>query len=182
MNRQNKACSIAITAFFAALTAICSQIQIPLPYIPINLALLAVHLSGALLGSRRAASAQIVYLLLGLIGLPVFAGFGAGPGILFEKTGGYILGYVLCALIDGRNKVTGVSVPSVPVMMLHMLAGTFVCYFFGTIWFMRLTRISLSVSLSYCVIPFIPGDIIKIILAAILARRLTPQLQRLGLC
>ena len=81
---------LAIMAFFAALTAICSQIQIPLPYIPINLALFSVHLCGILLGSKRAVLSQSVYLLLGLIGLPVFAGFKGGPGVLFGNTGGYI--------------------------------------------------------------------------------------------
>ncbi|MBQ7488823.1 MAG: biotin transporter BioY [Clostridia bacterium] len=177
MSKRNNTRSIAITAFFAALTAVCSQIQIPLPYVPINLALLSVHLSGALLGSRRAALAQIVYLLLGLIGLPVFSGFTAGPGILFGKTGGYMLGYVLCALIDGHIVRTKDAAPY--VMMLHMLVGTIVCYFFGTIWFMVLTRISLALSLSYCVIPFIPGDIIKIIVSALLAKRLAPQMQGL---
>ena len=165
---------LAIMAFFAALTAICSQIQIPLPYIPINLALFSVHLCGILLGSKRAVLSQSVYLLLGLIGLPVFAGFKGGPGVLFGKTGGYIIGYLLCAFIDGliAGKEEGF-----PRMILQMLAGTFFCYLFGTIWFMFLTKMSLALSFSYCVIPFIPGDIIKIVLAALLGRRLAPQLR-----
>lgn len=166
---------LAIMAFFAALTAICSQIQIPLPYIPINLALFSVHLCGILLGSKRAVLSQSVYLLLGLIGLPVFAGFKGGPGVLFGKTGGYIIGYLLCALIDGL--IAGKDDASTLRMMLQMLAGTFFCYLFGTIWFMFLTRMSLALSLSYCVIPFIPGDIIKIVLAVLLGKRLAPQLR-----
>ncbi len=166
---------LAIMAFFAALTAICSQIQIPLPYIPINLALLSVHLCGILLGSRRAVISQTVYLLLGLIGLPVFAGLKGGPGVLFGKTGGYIIGYLLCAFIDGLT--TGKPDLSLPLQMLQMLAGTLLCYLFGTLWFMFITKMSLTLSLSYCVIPFIPGDIIKIVLAALLGRRLLPQLR-----
>ena len=165
---------LAIMAFFAALTAICSQIQIPLPYIPINLALFSVHLCGILLGSKRAVLSQSVYLLLGLIGLPVFAGFKGGPGVLFGKTGGYIIGYLLCALIDGL--IAGKD-ENLPRMMIQMLAGTFFCYLFGTIWFMFLTRMSLALSLSYCVIPFIPGDIVKIVLAALLGRRLAQPLR-----
>lgn len=165
---------LAIMAFFAALTAICSQIQIPLPYIPINLALFSVHLCGILLGSKRAVLSQSVYLLLGLIGLPVFAGFKGGPGVLFGKTGGYIIGYLLCAFIDG---LIARKDENLPRMMIQMLAGTFFCYLFGTIWFMFLTKMSLALSLSYCVIPFIPGDIIKMVLAALLGRRLAPQLR-----
>ena len=111
---------LAIMAFFAALTAICSQIQIPLPYVPINLALFSVHLCGLLLGSKRAVLSQSVFLLLGLIGLPVFAGFKGGPGVLFGKTGGYIIGYLLCALIDGL--IAGKDEASYPRMMLQMLA------------------------------------------------------------
>ena len=93
--------NLVLAALFAALTAVCSQIQIPLPMIPINLALFAVHLCGALLGAKWGALSMAVYALLGAIGVPVFAGFGSGPAVLFGKTGGYILGYILCAAIVG---------------------------------------------------------------------------------
>ncbi|MBQ9010678.1 MAG: biotin transporter BioY [Clostridia bacterium] len=166
---------IAIMAFFAALTAICSQIQIPLPYVPINLALFAVHLCGILLGSRRAVIAETVYLLLGLIGLPVFTALTGGPGVLLGKTGGYLIGYLLCAFVDGQ--VAGRNIP-LWRMALQMLVGTTACYLFGTLWFIFLTKMSLMLSLSYCVIPFIPGDLIKIGLAALLAGRLAPHLRR----
>ena len=100
-SRRTATRSLVLCALMAALTAICSQIQIPLPMIPINLALFAVHLSGALLGWKYGALSMVVYALLGVIGVPVFAGFGSGPAVLFGKTGGYILGYILCALIVG---------------------------------------------------------------------------------
>ena len=129
--------SIAFCALMAALTAVCSQIQIPLPMVPINLALFAVHLSGALLGPAGGALSVAVYVLLGMIGVPVFAGFRAGPAVLFGKTGGYILGYFLCAWLVGflsrRRPYT------FPRLCLAMAAGVFVCYFFGTVWFMALT-------------------------------------------
>ena len=177
MNRSHLQ-HLALAALFAALTAVCSQIQIPLPYIPINLALFAVHLSGLLLGSKWAGLAQLVYLLLGLIGLPVFSGFGSGPAILFGRTGGYIIGYVLCALIDGHAYKKDLSYP---MLFLHLILGTLVCYTFGTIWFMFLTKMSLALSLSYCVLPFLPGDAIKIALALVLARRLQKPLTAMGL-
>ena len=100
-SRRTATRSLVLCALMAALTAICSQIQIPLPMVPINLALFAVHLSGALLGWKYGALSMVVYALLGVIGVPVFAGFGSGPAVLFGKTGGYILGYILCALIVG---------------------------------------------------------------------------------
>ena len=171
--------SLAACALMAALTAVCSQIQIPLPMVPINLALFAVHLSGALLGARRGTLSMLVYVLLGLVGIPVFAGFKAGPATLFGRTGGYILGYVLCAAIVGFLTRRGAF--SFPRLCLGMAAGVVVCYAFGTAWFMALTRMDLVASLGYCVLPFLPGDAVKIALAALLVMRLRPALSRLGL-
>lgn len=137
-SRRSATRSLVLCALMAALTAICSQIQIPLPMIPINLALFAVHLSGALLGWKYGALSMVVYALLGVIGVPVFAGFGSGPAVLFGKTGGYILGYILCALIVGAlsHKFTF----NFKNLCLSMVLGVAVCYAFGTIWFMVLTR------------------------------------------
>ena len=168
--------SMLLCGLFAALTAICSQLVIPTPMVPINLALLAVNLCGALLGPGLGMAAMGVYMLLGVIGVPVFASFGAGPGVLFGKTGGYILGYVLAAGITGwlarksRNYVH---------ICLAMVAGTLTCYAFGTVWFMELMEMGLWASLGYCVLPFLPGDGLKILLAAWLAKRLQPQMERM---
>ena len=176
--RRNMTRSLVLTALMAALTAICSQIQIPLPMIPINLALFAVHLSGALLGWKYGALSMVVYALLGVIGAPVFAGFGSGPAVLFGKTGGYILGYILCALIVGA--LSRKFAFSFKNLCLEMLLGVAVCYAFGTIWFMVLTGMNLATSMSYCVIPFLPGDAVKILLAAFLALRLRKPLAAQG--
>lgn len=100
-NRSAFTLNLVMAALFAALTAVCSQIQIPLPMVPINLALFAVHLAGALLGAKWGALSITAYALLGVVGAPVFAGFSSGPAVLFGKTGGYILGYILCALLVG---------------------------------------------------------------------------------
>ncbi len=161
---------LAACALMAALTAVCSQLQIPLPMVPINLALFAVHLTGVLLGARWGALAMTAYVLLGFAGVPVFSGFSSGPAVLFGKTGGYIAGYVLCAFLVGR--MTGTKSPSFTRLCLAMAAGTAGCYALGTGWFMLLTRMDLPVTLSYCVIPFLPGDLAKIILAALMVLRL----------
>ena len=75
--------NLVLAALFAALTAVCSQIQIPLPMVPINLALFAVHLCGALLGAKWGALSMCAYVLLGAVGVPVFSGFASGPAVLF---------------------------------------------------------------------------------------------------
>ncbi|MEG2144157.1 MAG: biotin transporter BioY, partial [Oscillospiraceae bacterium] len=85
---------LILCALFAALTGVCSQILIPLPMIPINLALFSVHVAGVLLGAKYGSLSMLVYVLLGALGAPVFAGFKGGFGILFGKTGGYIIGYI----------------------------------------------------------------------------------------
>ena len=170
---------LAGAALFAAMTAICSQIQIPLPMIPINLALFAVHLCGALLGAKWGAAAMAAYALLGAAGVPVFAGFGAGPAALFGKTGGYILGYILCAAVVGAlSRKLGFAFPK---LCAAMAVGVVVCYAFGTAWFMALTGMNLATSLAYCVLPFLPGDAVKIALAALLAMRLRAPLARMGM-
>ena len=109
-SRRTATRSLVLCALMAALTAICSQIQIPLPMVPINLALFAVHLSGALLGWKYGALSMVVYALLGVIGVPVFAGFGSGPAVLFGKTGGYI-GLDKQAHFDIYNLAAGSCVP-----------------------------------------------------------------------
>ena len=170
---------IVLAALFVALMAVCSQIQIPLPMVPINLALFAAHLCGALLGAKWGALSISAYVLLGLVGAPVYAGFASGPAALFGKTGGYILGYILSAFLVGLlSRRIGFTFKG---LCLSMLVGVVACYAFGTVWFMAVTGLNLMTSLAYCVIPFLPGDAVKIALAALLALRLKKPLQALGL-
>jgi biotin transport system substrate-specific component len=169
---------LVAASLMAALTAVCSQIQIPLPAVPLSLSLFAVHLSGALLGPLWGTVSQGVYVLLGLAGVPVFAGLRAGPPVLFGNTGGYLVGYLLSAFTTGW---AASRLPfRLPHLALGMAAGTLLCYAFGTAWFMVLTRLSLSACLGACVVPFLPGDAVKILLAASLALRLRAPLSRAG--
>ncbi len=177
MNSKTK--HLTFCAFFAALLAICSQIQIPLPLVPINLALFAVHLSGTLLGAVYGPLAVFVYVCLGAVGAPVFAGFSGGVGILTGATGGYIVGYILCAWIVGLlTQKWGCSFPK---MAVSMVIGVAACYALGTAWFMFVTKNTLLVSLTYCVIPFLPGDVVKIILAGVLTLKLKKPLASMNL-
>ena len=169
--------SLTLCAVFAALMAVCSQIQIPLAVIPINLGLFGVHLSAALQKKQYAALSMTVYLLMGLVGLPVFVGFQGGAGVLFGRTGGYIIGYVASAfltalLLEKWGRAWWKAA-------LSMAAGVAACYLFGTVWYMALTHSPLWLSLTYCVFPFLPGDAVKIALAVALASRLEKPLRRI---
>ncbi len=172
---------IVYTGIFAALIAVCSWISIPLT-VPITLQTLGVCLAAALLGLGRGTFSVFIYILLGLIGLPVFAGFKGGIGVLFGSTGGYIIGFLFTALTIGLfTRFLGTKVW---VLFLSMLLGIALCYAFGTAWFLILYNranvdpMSLSAVLAICVTPFIPFDLLKILLSIFLCRRLKPHLDK----
>lgn len=178
--RGNTTRLLTLSALLCALCAVLSQIQVPLPPVPVSLSLLAVHLCGALLGMRWGAAAIGCYVALGAVGLPVYAGFAGGISVLFGPTGGFLFGYILCAWIVGMlSQRLGFTRRA---LMLAMAAGTLACYLCGTAWFMLTTGANLAVSLAGCVLPFIPGDLVKIFLAAILCLRLEKPLRSAGLC
>ena len=169
---------LVLAGVFVAVAAVCSWISIPLPFtqVPINLASLGVLLAGGLLGSKYGTLCLIVYILLGAVGVPVFAGFGAGLGTLVGPTGGYIVGYVLCAAVAGLGASSSASskISKHPSLRLaaFMALGVAACYTFGTIWYVLLMKTSLWVGLISCVFPFIPFDAFKIAVAVLLVTRL----------
>lgn len=169
MNNRKKTLTITMCALFTALTAVCSQIQIPLPQIPINLALFAVFMAGAVLGGGYGALSMAAFVLLGAVGVPVFAGFKGGFAAVTGATGGYIIGYVVCAWLTGF--IIRHTNDKIYMMIIAMIIGLAACYILGTAWFMTISGNSLKVSLSYCVLPFLPGDAVKITLAAFMANR-----------
>ena len=144
MNRTVK--TMIYCALFAALTAVCSQLAIPIQPVPINLALLSVYIAGGLLGGGMGAASQAVFLLIGAVGVPVFAGFRGGVQALVGPTGGYLIGYVA--------------------------AGMAACYALGTAWYCVQSGTPALAALSTCVFPFLPGDAVKIAAAALLVPRL----------
>lgn len=171
---------MALCGLFAALTTVCAWISIPLGFtpVPVNLATLAVFLSGALLGPKYGPVSQIVYTLAGAVGIPVFAQFKGGFGVLAGPTGGYIIGYIVASLITGLLIVVLLRegdksrAVSISVYVFAMICGLAACYALGTVWFMISTHTGLAASMAMCVIPFLPGDALKIIAATLLARRL----------
>lgn len=173
MKKNNNALrtkKLILAGLFAALTAVCSWINIPLFFtpVPINLALIGPYMAGLVLGSRFGLISQVIYILLGSIGLPVFAGFVGGVDKIVGPTGGFLIGYVICALICGlalRRKGTKFHVAL-------MLLGLASCYACGLIWFMISTHAALWAGFTACVLPFLPGDAVKIALVAVLMRYL----------
>lgn len=173
---------LVLTAMFAAVIAVASWISVPLPFtpVPINLATLAVTLTGALLGSRYGSLPVLIYLLLGAVGVPVFAGFTGGLGHIAGPTGGYIVGYLTSALICGMIiELVGKDEPKWWAVAIAALLGTLSCYILGTIWFIILTHNTLAASMTMCVIPFLPGEALKLVAAVVIVPVLKPVLDRM---
>ena len=161
---------LCYTALLAALTAVCSQLIIPTPWqVPVSMSTLAVFLSGALLGAKWGTAAQAVYLLLGLVGVPVFSGMRGGFQVLAGPTGGYLIGYLAAAALTGAL-ISCVRTRWMPPVA--MVAGLAACYAFGTAWFMILNQTALGPALSMCVLPYLPGDAIKIAAASLITGRM----------
>lgn len=165
---------MVLTAMFAALTAVLAQIQIPIGPIPFNLAVFGAYLTGMLLSPAWAAASMGVYMMLGVLGIPVFAGFQGGPAALFGKTGGYVIGYLF---ITGLTALAQKHTCSVWFTAVAMLAGLSICYAFGTAWFMVITHADLASALAWCVLPFVLPDLGKaacaLLLGKVLKRRLS---------
>ena len=163
----------------AALICVAGPLTVPIGPVPISLASFAVYLVGALLGWKRGAAAVAIYLLLGMVGLPVFSGFSGGLAKLAGVTGGYLVGYLPCALI------TGLAVePNSPEigprwrLPAFMALGTAALYLIGTAWFILQTKNTLAAAMGMCVIPFLPGDAIKMAAASLLAQPVRRALYR----
>jgi biotin transport system substrate-specific component len=171
---------MTLIAISIALITVCSWISVPLT-IPVTLQTFAVCLVTALLGLKMGLWSLAGYILLGAIGIPVFSGFRGGVGALLGVTGGYIVGFFFTALTVGfAVKRFG---RSFPVLVFSMVLGILLCYAFGTAWFMVVyarggNAVTLGGALSMCVVPYLIPDGIKIVLAAVLVRRLWPAVSK----
>ena len=159
-----------------ALIAVCSWISVP-SVVPFTLQTFAVCLIASLLGLRLGLWTVAGYILLGAVGVPVFSGFRGGPGALLGVTGGYIIGFLLTALVTGF--AADRYGRRLPVLLVSMALGILLCYIFGTAWFMLVYAkntgpVSLGTALAWCVTPYLIPDGIKLVLAALLTRRLHP--------
>lgn len=166
--------SIAVIGMMVSVMAICSWISIPF-VVPFTLQTFAIFLSIGLLGGARGTIAVLTYILVGAIGLPVFAGFSGGIGTLFGATGGYIIGFLATALIMwGSEKLFG---NNIIIFILSAILGSIACYVLGTYWFIKVytatkEAITLADALKWCVYPFLIPDFCKMILATLIGRRI----------
>ncbi len=164
--KNNSTKMLTLCGLFAAITAVFSQIAFDIGPIPINFAMLSVFIAGGLLGAKYGMISQIVYVLLGAIGAPVFSHFSGGFGIVIGPTGGYIIGYIFSAFITGfiANKLKSIKAVG---LVIGMVIGLIVCYAFGTAWYMFITKNNLWTALTWCVFPFLIGDALKIFVATL---------------
>lgn len=178
---KTKTKTMALIGVMAAVTCILGPLSLAIPVspVPISLTNLAVYFAIYVLGMKRGTISYCIYLLLGLVGLPVFAAFTAGAGKLFGPTGGYLIGFIFMALICGffiekwEKKLY--------MHFIGMVLGTAVCYVFGTAWLAYTAHMGFAAALAAGVIPFIPGDLAKIIIALIAGPVIRKQLKRAGL-
>ena len=170
---------MAYIAMFAVVMAVCAWISIPAA-VPFTLQTLGVFLAVGMLGGKRGTLAVLIYLLLGAVGMPVFAGFNGGLGYMLGSTGGYIVGFLLSALtMWGFEAALG---RKTWVLAVSMVLGLAVCYAFGTAWFMvvyakNTGAIGLMTALGWCVIPYIVPDLVKIALALLLQKLLSSAIR-----
>ena len=171
-NLQTK--DLALIGVFAAVMAVCSWISIPAA-VPFTLQTFGVFIAMEILGGKRGTLSVLVFLLMGAAGLPVFSGMRGGIQVLMGPTGGYIVGFLAGALLMWLLETV---MPKHPVTgIVSMTAALLACYALGTVWFMAVYSrangpVGLMTVLGWCVFPFIVPDLIKIMLAYVLGRRL----------
>ncbi len=166
------------TALLAAVLCILGPIAIPIGVSPVPLTLLsfAICLFACLFPVSECVTAVLIYLSLGLVGLPVFSFGQGGFGMLFRPTGGYLVGYLLLAGIGAyfaQKKKRG-------LLPIGLLFGTAALYLCGTVWYCAVCGTSFFVGITVCVFPYLPGDLCKILLALLLTPILQKALQRSG--
>ncbi|MBD5544199.1 MAG: biotin transporter BioY [Lachnospiraceae bacterium] len=178
---QGNTKSLALIGVMAAVTCIMGPLSIPLPFspVPISLTNLAVYVSIYILGMKKGSISYIIYMLIGLVGLPVFSSFTGGPGKLLGPTGGYLIGFLFMAVIGGL--FIDKWPDNICLDLLGMVIGTLVMYVFGTVWLAYQAGLSFQNALIAGVIPFIPGDLAKIIIAALIAPKIVKRLKKAGL-
>ena len=169
---------MALVAIMTALTCIMAPFSLPIGPVPISLTNLVIYFSLYLLGWKLGTLSYVIYLLIGLVGVPVFSGFTAGPAKLFGPTGGYLIGFIPMAIIAGIviDKYTEKWL----LCLLAMIVGTIVCYALGTAWLAYEAEMTFQAALMAGVVPFIIGDIAKMIVAIIVAPMIKNPLVKAG--
>ena len=167
---------MVLASLMAALTAVGAYIHVPIGPVPIVLSTLFALLSGLLLGSRWGLASMGLYLLVGAIGIPVFAGGKGGVAHFLGPTGGYLFGYALASWITGL--ISEHSHGRIKLDILSVIIGSLVIYGLGVPWLKMVTQMSWPKTVIVGMIPFLIGDAVKASVALILARAIRPALKR----
>lgn len=154
-------------------------LNIPVSPVPISLGFLAIYFVVIVVGMKLGTISVIIYILLGLAGIPVFTNFTGGPAKLFGPTGGYIIGYIFMALICGF--FVDRFGKKLPFYFLGMVLGTVICYLFGTVWLGYQMDMTFTQALAAGVFPYIPGDLLKLIIAIAAGSQIRKRLLKAGL-
>ena len=178
MEKKLTTYQMAVTALMAAVMCVLGPLTVPIGAVPISLANFVICLTAWLLGPKFGTLSAAVYLCIGLIGVPVFSGYGAGLAKLAGPTGGYLVGYLLLALIGGLfiEKSNGNPV----VSGIGLVLGDAACYVLGTAWFVFQMQCELGYALSVCVYPFIALDLAKIVVSCVVGALLRKRLVQAG--
>lgn len=179
--RNPKTQSLTLIGLTAAVTCILGplSIAIPLSPVPLSFTNLALYFTAMILGCRKGTVSYLIYLLIGLIGIPVFSGFTAGPGKLLGPTGGYLIGFIFLALISGyfAERFSG----NLFMCFIGMILGNAVTYFFGTLWLSFQANLSFGAALAAGVIPYLPGDAVKTVLGVLAGSAVRSRLFKAGI-
>lgn len=162
ISRSIQTYAMVSTALMTAVTCILAPLSVPIGPVPISFTNLAIYLSLYLLDWKRGTLSYFLYLLIGFAGLPVFSGFTGGVAKLAGPTGGYIAGFIPMAIIAG---IVIDHCQKRWIQLLGMIVGTAICYALGTAWFCVQAGYTVSAALAVCVFPFIPADLIKMLIA-----------------
>ncbi len=169
---------LAIAGLLAALICVAAPFSISVGVIPITFATLAIYIVAAVYDYRAGVIAVLIYILLGACGVPVFSGFKAGAQVLAGATGGYIVGYVFLALIEGV--IIDKFEDKKFVYPLAMVLGTAVLYAFGTAWFIVIMKTTFVAALLTCVVPFLVGDALKVAAATAISLPLRAAVKKVA--
>lgn len=169
---------LVMTAVMAAVICVLGPLSIPIGPVPISLTMFAIFITLYVIGMKRGTIAVVIYLLIGLAGLPVFSGFEGGAAKIAGPTGGYLWGFIPMALISGA--VIDRCAKKVWLCIIAMIAATAVLYILGTAWFVFSMKTTVSYALGVCVFPFIPVDLVKIVVSALLGPVLRDALTKAG--
>jgi biotin transport system substrate-specific component len=168
---------LSYISLFAALISVSGYIFIPLPFstVPVTAQTLTIMLAGSLLPVEHTIASIIVFLFMGAVGLPVFSGGTAGLGIIIGKTGGYLIGFLAGAVFISMLK--GKQPGFKRLLAINAIGGILIVYAFGILWLNFVTGIGISEAVILGALPFIPGDIVKIIVAALISLRLSKHIK-----